>query len=88
MTDAFPASAAFDLISDSFKSNESERKNAVQKAKAVFAFTLKNKDGQEDSWYIDLKETGEVTKQAPKKADGVSFLYLSLSSGARDALSC
>jgi len=32
---------------------------------------LKNKEGQTDSWYIDLKEKGEVTKGEPAKADGV-----------------
>lgn len=67
--DAFPASAAFDLISDSLSSSDIERKEAIQKGKAVFGFTLKNKNGEEDSWYIDLKDTGKVSKQAPKKAD-------------------
>ncbi len=45
----------------------------MKKGNAVFAFTLKNKEGQTDSWYIDLKEKGEVAKgEAPsgKKADG------------------
>ena len=69
--DNFPASAAFDIISDSLSSSDVERKEAIQKGKAIFAFTLKNKEGKEDSWYIDLKDTGKVSKQAPKKADGM-----------------
>jgi hypothetical protein len=68
--DAFPASAAFDIISDSLSSSDAERKEAIQKGKAVFGFTLKNKEGKEESWYIDLKDTGKVSKEAPKKADG------------------
>ena len=45
----------------------------MKKGNAVFAFILKNKQGQTDSWHIDLKEKGEVGKgEAPsgKKADG------------------
>ena len=41
----------------------------------MFAFTLKNTAGETESWYIDLKEKGEVAKgDAPegKKADGES----------------
>jgi hypothetical protein len=71
--DAFPSSAAFDLINDSLKSNAADRKDAVKKANAIFAFTLKNAAGATESWHIDLKEKGEVAKgEAPegKKADG------------------
>lgn len=73
MLDSFPSSAAFDAINSSLQSDDAERKDAVKKGNAVFAFTLKNKEGQTDSWYIDLKEKGEVAKgEAPsgKKADG------------------
>ncbi|MCJ1484178.1 hypothetical protein MMC06_004346 [Schaereria dolodes] len=70
--DAFPSSVAFDAINSSLKSDDAERKDAVNKGKAVFAFTLKNTAGETESWYIDLKEKGEVAKgDAPegKKAD-------------------
>ena len=73
LPDSFPSSAAFDAINSSLQSDDAERKDAVKKGNAVFAFTLKNKEGQTDSWYIDLKEKGEVAKgEAPngKKADG------------------
>ncbi len=45
----------------------------MKKGNAVFGFTLKNQQGETDSWYIDLKNTGDVAKgEAPagKKADG------------------
>ncbi|KAI9837102.1 MAG: hypothetical protein M1819_000753 [Sarea resinae] len=60
--DAFPSSAAFDLINTSLSSDDADRKDAIKKGKAIFAFTIKNKEGQTESWYIDLKEKGVVGK--------------------------
>lgn len=68
----FPSSAAFDAINSAF-SDDAERKDAVKKGGAIFAFTLKNANGAQESWHIDLKETGKVGKgTAPegKKANG------------------
>ncbi|TKA66542.1 hypothetical protein B0A49_05586 [Cryomyces minteri] len=62
--DAFPSSVAFDAISDSLKADDAERKDAIKKGGAVFAFTLKNKEGAQESWHIDLKEKGVVGKGA------------------------
>ena len=73
-SDSFPSSAAFDAINSSLQSDDAERKDAVKKGNAVFAFTLKNTGGETDSWHIDLKEKGVVGKgEAPsgKKADGL-----------------
>lgn len=72
-TEAFASSEAFEAIEAALSSSEAERKDAVKQAKAVFAFKLKNEQGQEEAWHIDLKETGKVGKgEAPagKKADG------------------
>ncbi|TVY35945.1 Fatty acid-binding protein [Lachnellula subtilissima] len=60
--DAFPASAAFDVINSAITSSDAERKDAIKKGNAIFAFTLKNKAGETDSWHIDLKSKGEVGK--------------------------
>lgn len=71
-TDAFPSSAAFEAISSAL-SDDAERKDAVKKGGAIFAFTLKNESGETESWHIDLKETGTVGKGAApegKKANG------------------
>ena len=73
LPDSFPSSVAFDAISSSLQSDAGERKDAIKKGNAVFAFTLKNKEGGTESWYIDLKQTGEVgSGEAPSggKADG------------------
>ncbi|KFY26550.1 hypothetical protein V491_01265 [Pseudogymnoascus sp. VKM F-3775] len=59
---AFPSSEAFDAINDSLKSDDAERKNAIKMGQSVFAFTLKNKAGETDSWHIDLKKDGVVNK--------------------------
>ena len=72
ITDSWPSSAAFDAISSAL-SDEAERKDAVKKGGAIFAFTLKNAGGETKDWYIDLKETGTVgqgTAPEGKKANG------------------
>lgn len=51
---------AFDAISSSLSSS-ADRQDAIKKGAAIFAFTLKN-SGKEESWFIDLKETGTVGK--------------------------
>ncbi|KAL8807458.1 MAG: hypothetical protein Q9223_001240 [Gallowayella weberi] len=70
--ESFPSSAAFDAIHSSLQSDDAERKDAVKKGNAIFAFKLRNNAGQEKGWHIDLKEKGAVGKgDAPegKKAD-------------------
>ncbi|KAK3071149.1 hypothetical protein LTR53_007815 [Teratosphaeriaceae sp. CCFEE 6253] len=59
--DAWPSSATFDLIASAL-SDDSERKDAIKKGGEIFAFTLKNDQGETADWYIDLKETGTVGK--------------------------
>lgn len=70
MIDSFPASAAFDAIQSSLQSDDAGRKDAIKDGKAVFAFILKNKAGQTQSWHIDLKDKGEVRKGEAPDANG------------------
>ncbi|KAI1418538.1 sterol-binding-like protein [Hypoxylon sp. FL1857] len=58
--DKFPSSAAFDAINEALNSSDADRKDAIKQGNAVFAFTLKNKAGETESWHIDLKEKGTV----------------------------
>jgi SCP-2 sterol transfer family len=70
-----PSSQAFELINTALTSDPAERKDAIKKGGAVFSFVIKNAEGAEEKWYIDLKEKGEVGRGAhPEggKADGVS----------------
>ncbi|KAH8754915.1 putative fatty acid-binding protein [Hyaloscypha finlandica] len=60
--DAFPSSEAFEAIHAALQSSDEERKDAIKQGNAVFAFTLKNKAGETESWHIDLKNKGEVGK--------------------------
>jgi hypothetical protein len=62
--------------------NDADRKDAIAKGKAIFAFTLKNSAGKTESWYIDLKKEGKVgrgTAPAGDKATGTSYKLLSQS---------
>jgi len=55
--------------------DEGERNAAIKQAGAIFAFTLKNAQGQVDSWHIDLKNNGVVGKGlAPEGAKPNSTL--------------
>ncbi|KAI5462487.1 SCP2 sterol-binding domain-containing protein [Mariannaea sp. PMI_226] len=65
--DNFPSSAAFDAIQAAINASDADRKDAIKKGKGVFAFTLKNKAGETDSWHIDLKDTGKVGKGLGQK---------------------
>ncbi|CAL5874332.1 uncharacterized protein PFLUO_LOCUS8628 [Penicillium psychrofluorescens] len=76
--DSFPSSAAFDAINETLQADAAERKDAVEKAKAIVAFNLKNSKGEEQSWYLDLKEKGEVGEGAAPKG-GKADVTLSLS---------
>ncbi|KAH6652944.1 SCP2 sterol-binding domain-containing protein [Truncatella angustata] len=60
--DKFPSSAAFDAINSALNSSEADKKDAIKQGNAVFAFTLKNKAGETESWHIDLKQSGSVGK--------------------------
>ncbi|KAB2580976.1 hypothetical protein BFW01_g6681 [Lasiodiplodia theobromae] len=76
-SDKIPSSAAFDAIAAAL-SDDADRKDAVKKGGAVFAFTIKNQGGETESWYIDLKKTGTVGKGAAPEG-GKSDVTLLLS---------
>ena len=73
--DAWPSSEAFDLIASAL-SDEKERKDAIKKGGAIFAFTLKNSEGEQKDWYIDLKEVGKGLAPVGKKSSGMLSMIL------------
>ncbi|GKZ86153.1 hypothetical protein AnigIFM56816_001004 [Aspergillus niger] len=83
--DAFPSSAAFDAIHSTLQADAAERKEAINKAKAVVAFNIKNDKGKEESWYLDLKDKGVVGKGAAPEG-GKADVTLSLSDADFSAL--
>ncbi|KAI2467055.1 sterol-binding-like protein [Annulohypoxylon bovei var. microspora] len=58
--DKFPSSEAFDVINATLSASEADKKDAMKQGNAIFAFTIKNKAGETESWHIDLKEKGAV----------------------------
>lgn len=66
---SFPSSAAFDVINATLNASDAERKEAIGMAKAVFQIDLKNAEGKEESWTLDLKDEGKVSAGAAKKAN-------------------
>lgn len=70
VTAAFPSSEAFDTINEALNASDADRKDAIKQGNALFAFTLKNKAGETESWHIDLKNKGEVGKGLGEKPTG------------------
>ena len=80
---SFPSSQAFEDINSVLQSSDAERKDAIKQGNAVFAFTLKNKAGETESWHIDLKNNGEVGKGLGEKPTGEHILTLEGCVGGR-----
>lgn len=59
--DGFNASDLFKELSDGLK-DDAIRKKAINGVKAVIVITLKNKEGKDQSWVLDLKKDGAITK--------------------------
>lgn len=67
--DGFNSSSLFQELSDGLK-DESIKKKAINGVKAVIVITLKNKEGKDQSWVLDLKKDGTVSKaDTPPKSD-------------------
>jgi len=64
----FPSSEAFDVLNGVLASSDAERKDAIKTGNGIYVVTLKNKAGETESWYIDLKEKGAVLKGLPTKS--------------------
>lgn len=67
--DGFNASSLFQELSDGLK-DEAIKKKAISGVKAVIVITLKNKEGKDQSWVLDLKKDGTIAKaDSPPKSD-------------------
>lgn len=73
--DKFPSSVAFDAINSALTASEADKKDAIKQGNAVFAFTLKNKAGETESWHIDLKQSGTVGTGLGNKPTGMRQRY-------------
>ncbi|KAL5035272.1 hypothetical protein BDV3_005228 [Batrachochytrium dendrobatidis] len=69
-TSGFGSDAIFSMIGSRMSSLSSTEKDAfLKKTKAIFQFDIKNAEGVTQIWLLDLKEKGEVTKEAGAKPD-------------------
>lgn len=67
--DGFNASSFLKELEDALK-DDKVRQKAIAGVKATIIFTLKNKEGKEQSWLVDLKKDGTISKvEAGTKAD-------------------
>jgi len=69
--DGFKASDILNDVSTAFeKLSEDEKKAQIKKTNGIFQLNVKNADGKEAVWTIDMKKTGTVYKgDAKPKAD-------------------
>ncbi|CAX42665.1 oleate-induced peroxisomal protein, putative [Candida dubliniensis CD36] len=59
--DGFNASALFKELNEGLQ-DKSKAQEAIKGVNAVIIITLKNKEGKDQSWVLDLKKEGTLTK--------------------------
>jgi len=88
--DGFKSSEVLVALGEAFEQfTETEKKNQIKKANGIFELRIKNAEGQEGVWTIDMKKEGKVYKgEAKPKADVAIILsddtFLQLSQGKLD----
>ena len=65
----FPSSAAFDLLQQGIGQSEELKQKYIKQANVIVQFDIKNKEGKTGSWYLDVKNKGEVGKGKATKPD-------------------
>ncbi|GEQ70682.1 hypothetical protein JCM33374_g4361 [Metschnikowia sp. JCM 33374] len=83
--DGFNASSLFEQLSEGLK-DDTIRRKAIAGVKAIIVITLKNKEGKQQSWVLDLKKEGSIKKSASVPKSDVQLLlkdadFVKLSSG-------
>ncbi|KAJ8084951.1 hypothetical protein PM082_003728 [Marasmius tenuissimus] len=72
--DGFKTGDVMAALSQAFSSfSQSERSSQIKKTNGIFEFVVKNAEGKEATWTIDLKKTGTVTKGPAKPKADVSI---------------
>ncbi|KAH9902625.1 sterol-binding-like protein [Cubamyces menziesii] len=64
--------AALAQVFDSY--SDEEKKAQIKKTNGIFEMRVKNAEGKEAVWTIDLKSTGSVYKGAPKQKANVTII--------------
>jgi len=58
--DGYKSSAIFEQLKINITDNEAKKKETIKKVKAIFEFNIKNNEGKEQIWTLDLKKDGTV----------------------------
>lgn len=64
-------------MNEVLSASDAERKDAIKQGGGIYAFQLKNDQGKTETWYLDLKEQGKVSKGSGGKPDGKDNLFSS-----------
>ncbi|OJT02441.1 Fatty acid-binding protein [Trametes pubescens] len=73
--EGFKSSEILAALAQVFESySDEEKKSQIKKVNGVFEMRVKNAEGTEGVWTIDLKQTGTVYKGAPKQKANVTIL--------------
>jgi len=74
-----PGFASSDIVSsiaETFEAaSETEKKRQISNTKGIFQLQIKNKEGNEVIWTIDLKKTGTVYKGPAKPKADVTLIF-------------
>ncbi|PVF93241.1 putative peroxisomal protein POX18 [Serendipita vermifera] len=88
--EGFKSSERLCAIADAFSTlSDAEKKAQINKVKGIFQFQIKNDEGKEENWTIDLKKEGAIYKGPAKpKADVTIILsdetFVQLADGKLD----
>lgn len=73
--EGFKASATLAALAKVFEGYSDEEKKAqIKKTNGIFELRVKNAEGKEGVWTIDLKDTGSVYKGAAKQKPNVTII--------------
>ncbi|KAK7690745.1 hypothetical protein QCA50_005844 [Cerrena zonata] len=73
--DGFKSSDVLAALAKAFEGySDEERKAQIKKTNGIFEMRVKNEEGKEGVWTIDLKQTGSVYKGEPKSKANVTLI--------------
>jgi len=87
----FQASEIIATLAGAFDgASDAERKQQIKKTNGIFELRIKNKEGKEAVWTIDMKKTGTVYKGPAKPKADVTLIFdddifVQIASGKLDA---
>jgi len=73
--EGFNSSEILAALGSAFEAfSETEKKNQIKKTNGIFEMRVKNEEGKEEVWTIDLKKTGTVYKGEAKPKRDVAII--------------